>query len=206
MTGTSMTRVKICGITRVEDALAAAAAGADAVGLVFAEQSSRRIGLDQGRRIARSLPPFVARVGLFMDAEAEFVRRVLEWVPLNILQFHGRESQRFCRQFGRPWMKALAMGGGQPDDPGDFDEADALLLDAHVPGQAGGSGEVFDWSIIPNMDRPWVLAGGLDPDNVAEACARLRPDAVDVSSGVEVRPGVKSDKLIDDFIKAVRHG
>jgi phosphoribosylanthranilate isomerase len=201
-----MIRVKICGITRLRDARAAAAAGADAVGLVFAEQSPRKVTLDQARRIARDLPPFVARVGLFMDADAEFVQRVLEWVPLNILQFHGRESQRFCRQFGRPWMKALAMGGDRPDDPDEFDEADALLLDAHAPGQAGGSGETFDWARAPELERPWVLAGGLDPSNVAEACQRLKPDAVDVSSGVEVRPGIKSDKLIHDFIKAVKHG
>src|SRR5699024_7742204 len=127
----------------------------------------------------------------------------LEQVPLDWLQFHGRENQDFCRQFGRPWMKALAMGGQRPDDPDDYDLADALLLDAHAPGQTGGSGRVFDWSSAPDVSRPWVLAGGLDPANVGKACARLEPDGVDVSSGVEVRPGVKSDKLIRDFIKAV---
>ncbi len=201
-----MTRVKVCGITRVEDALAAAAAGVDAIGLVFVEDTPRCIDFERARAICRSLPPFVNRVGLFMDAPAAKVTEALAHVPLDWLQFHGRESQDFCRQFGRPWIKALAMGGEHPDDPGEYDLADALLLDAHAPGQAGGSGRVFDWSSAPRIDRPWVLAGGLISDNVGEACARLKPDAVDVSSGVEVRPGVKSDKLIRDFIKAVKHG
>ncbi len=201
-----MIRVKICGITRIEDALAAADAGADAIGLVFAERSTRRLDAERARDICRALPPFITRVGLFMDTPRAEVEDTLERVPLDWLQFHGREGQDFCRHFGRPWMKALAMGGERPDDPGDFDQADALLLDAHAPGQAGGSGKRFDWARVPQVGRPWVLAGGLDPDNVGAACARLRPDAVDVSSGVEVRPGVKSDKLIRDFIKAVKHG
>lgn len=201
-----MIRVKICGITRVEDALAAADAGADAIGLVFAGKSPRCIDPDTARAICRALPPFVTRVGLFMDASAAEVARTLDQVPLDWLQFHGREDQDFCRQFGRPWMKALAMGGERPDDPADFERADALLLDAHAPGKAGGGGKTFDWKKVPRIERPWVLAGGLNPANVAEACARLAPDAVDVSSGVEVRPGVKSDKLIHDFIKAVKNG
>ena len=201
-----MIRVKICGITRIEDAQSAAAAGADAIGLVFAEGTPRQVDLDQARRIALSLPPFVSRVGLFMDADADRVERVLEWVPLDLLQFHGRETQRFCRRFGRPWMKALAMGGDQPDDPAAFDEADALLLDAHAPGQAGGSGHTFDWNRVPDVGNRWVLAGGLHPGNVADACRVLGPPAVDVSSGVESSPGVKSDKLIRDFIKAVKNG
>lgn len=201
-----MIRVKICGITRIEDALAAADAGADAIGLAFVEASPRCVDMQQAQAVCRALPPFVTRVGLFMDAPAEQVEATLAQVSLDWLQFHGRETQDFCRQFGRPWMKALAMGGERPDDPGKFDLADALLLDAHAPGQAGGGGTRFDWNRVPRIPRPWVLAGGLDPDNAGEACARLKPDAVDVSSGVEVRPGVKSDKLIRDFIKAVKHG
>lgn len=201
-----MIRIKICGITRIEDARSVAAAGADAIGLVFAEKSRRCINFATARDICRALPPFVTRVGLFMDTPAASVSETLDHVPLDWLQFHGRENQDFCRQFSRPWMKALAMGGGRPDDPADYDQADALLLDAHAPGQAGGSGETFDWARVPQLDRPWVLAGGLNPGNVAEACKLLKPDAVDVSSGVEVRPGVKSDKLIHDFIKAVKHG
>src|SRR5699024_3079005 len=194
-----MTRVKICGITSIEDALAAAAAGVDAIGLVFVEGTPRCIDFERARAICRALPPFVSRVGLFMDAPATAVTAALAQVPLDWLQFHGRESQGFCQQFGRPWMKALAMGGEHADDPDDYALADALLLDAHAPGQTGGSGKAFDWSRAPRVDRAWVLAGGLRPDNVREACARLEPHAVDVSSGVEVSPGVKSDKLIRDF-------
>lgn len=201
-----MIRVKICGITHVDHALAAASAGADAIGLVFADGSPRRIDAERAQAICRALPPFVNRVGLFMNAPAASVSSVLDRVDLDWLQFHGDEEAAFCAGFGRPWIRALAMGGDQPDDPGRFDAADALLLDAHGPGGAGGSGETFDWSRVPELRRPWILAGGLNPDNVAAACRQLAPDAVDVSSGVEVSPGVKSDKLIQAFIKAVRNG
>lgn len=201
-----MIRVKICGITQVDHALAAADAGADAIGLVFAEKSSRRIEAERAQAICRALPPFVNRVGLFMNASRASVDSVLERVDLDWLQFHGDEDAAFCAGFRRPWIRALAMGGDAPDDPAGFDAADALLLDAHAPGGAGGSGETFDWARVPRLDRPWILAGGLDPDNVAAACRQLGPDAVDVSSGVEVSPGIKSDKLIQAFIKAVRNG
>jgi len=201
-----MTRVKICGITRVDDALAAVRAGVDAIGLVFVQRSPRHVNIETARTICRALPPFVSRVGLFMDAEVERVQQVLDEVPLDWLQFHGREEAAFCRQFGRPWIKALAMGGDGMIDISAFEAADALLLDSHGAGAMGGSGETFDWRRVPSMKRPWVLAGGLHPGNVAEACRQLQPDAVDVSSGVEVRPGVKSDKLMDQFIKAVKHG
>ncbi len=201
-----MIRVKICGITCVEDALAAARAGADAVGLVFVGRSPRHVDIETAHAICRALPPFLNRVGLFMDAEASRVWQVLDDVPLDWLQFHGGEDAAFCRQFSRPWIKALAMGENAAVDVASFDTADALLLDSHGAGAMGGSGETFDWTRVPNMKRPWVLAGGLHPGNVAEACRQLEPDAVDVSSGVEDRPGVKSDKLMDQFIKAVKHG
>lgn len=201
-----MIRVKVCGITRIEDALGAAAAGADAIGLVFWAGSSRFVDMETARAICRALPPLVSRVGLFMDAGAGEVETVLEQVGLDWLQFHGRESQSFCRRFGRPWIKALAMGGSRPDSADQYLEADALLLDAHAPGQAGGSGRSFDWNQVPALPRPWILAGGLTPQNVAGACAKLKPGAVDVSSGVEIRPGIKSDKLMTQFIQAVRHG
>lgn len=201
-----MIRIKICGVTRPEDAVAAAEAGADAIGLVFVAGSRRELDIEQAARICRNLPPFVARVGLFMDAGEARVREVLESVALNWLQFHGREAQDFCSRFSRPWIKAVAMGKGSALDSSGFDQADALLFDSHAPGQMGGSGETFDWAQVPDIDRPWILAGGLHPGNVAEACRRLRPDAVDVSSGVEASPGVKSDKLIRDFVKAVRNG
>ncbi len=201
-----MIRVKICGITRVDDALAAANAGADAIGLVFVGKSSRNVTMEQAAAICHALPPLVSRVGLFMDAGAGQIRTVLKQVPLNWLQFHGTETQSFCRQFQRPWIKALAMRDGQPPDINSFDQADALLLDAHAGSSLGGSGEVFDWSQIPAMPRPWLLAGGLRPDNVAAACRQARPDAVDVSSGVEARPGIKDANLVNQFIKAVKHG
>ncbi|MFP4207212.1 MAG: phosphoribosylanthranilate isomerase [Wenzhouxiangella sp.] len=200
-----MIRVKICGITSPEDALAAAAAGADAIGLVFVAASRRCVTTDQARAICRALPPFISRVGLFMDAPPSQLAAVLEQVPLDTLQFHGAESAEYGHSFGRPWIKALAMGGTELPDWEAFSAADALLLDSHGGGKLGGSGESFDWSRVPELGRPWILAGGLAPDNVAEACRRLRPDAVDVSSGVEIRPGIKDHKRMHEFIKAVRH-
>lgn len=201
-----MIRVKICGITRVEDGLAAARAGADAIGLVFVPRSARCVSAEQAVAICRALPPLISRVGLFMNCDTALVEEILKQVPLNWLQFHGNESPAFCQQFQRPWIKALAMRAGQPPDMRPFDQADALLLDAHAGSDLGGSGEVFDWSQIPSMPRPWVLAGGLRPDNVAAACRQARPDAVDVSSGVETLPGIKDDNLVSQFIKAVKHG
>jgi phosphoribosylanthranilate isomerase len=198
-------RVKICGITRIEDALAAADAGVDAIGLVFVGRSRRAVDPAAAQAICRALPPFVSRVGLFMNADADQVRQVLDAVGLDWLQFHGDESQGYCRQFGRPWIKALAMSGPQPPDPSAHDLADALLLDSHGGGNLGGSGEVFDWSRVPALTRPWILAGGLHPGNVAEAVARLKPDGVDVSSGVERSPGIKDVNLINLFIKAVKN-
>ncbi len=201
-----MIRVKICGITRAEDAAAASAAGADAIGLVFVSRSARNVDFDQAAAIARSLPPFVTRVGLFMDSDAEFIRQALASVPLDWLQFHGREPEDFCRQFQRPWIKAIAMAGTDGNIAADYGQADALLLDAHAAGELGGSGKTFDWGRIPVLARPWILAGGLRPDNVAAACRQLRPHGIDVSSGVETRPGIKDGKLMSEFIKAARHG
>lgn len=200
-----MTRVKICGITTIEDAAQAAAAGADAIGLVLVEASRRCVSVQQARAICRALPPFVTRVGLFMDASPAQVEAVLEQVPLDCLQFHGNESAAYCASFGRPWFKALAMGGAEPPDWEAFAKADALLLDSHGGGKLGGTGKTFDWDQVPVLERPWILAGGLNPANVATACRRLRPDAVDVSSGVEIRPGIKDHKAMNKFIEAVRN-
>lgn len=200
-----MIRIKICGITTVQDGLAAALAGADAIGLVFVPASRRSVSIDQARRICRALPPFVSRVGLFMDADPLRVEEVLAGVPLDCLQFHGSERARDCQAFGRPWIKALAMGRDESPDWKAYAGADALLLDSHGNGKLGGSGTVFDWNRVPALDRPWILAGGLHPGNVAEACRQLHPDAVDVSSGVEIRPGIKDHNALDEFIKAVRH-
>ncbi len=200
-----MIRIKICGVTTPSDALAAAAAGADAVGLVFVAQSARCVDIPTAAEIASCLPPFVNRVGLFMDHSPAEIERVLTGVALDTLQFHGGESPAECAAFGRPWIKALAMGSEALPDWDQWLDAQALLLDSHGGGKLGGSGRPFDWSRVPALARPWILAGGLGPDNVAEACRQLRPDAVDVSSGVEKSPGIKDHRLMQEFIKAARN-
>ena len=200
------TRVKICGITRIEDALVAAQAGADAIGLVFAQASPRCVSVAEAAAICRALPPFVSVVGLFVDADAAQVTQALGRVPLDLLQFHGSETPQFCRQFNRPYIKAIAMREGIDVHAEDraFADAAGLLLDAHVAGLSGGSGKTFDWSRVPRgLARPIVLAGGLTPGNVADAIRQVRPYAVDVSSGVEQARGVKDAGKIAAFIEAV---
>lgn len=200
-------RVKICGITRVEDALAAAAAGADAIGLVFYAKSPRAVDIEQAREILAALPPFVTSVGLFVDAERSELERILASVPLDLLQFHGDESVQQCEAFGRPYIKALRVKAG--DDIAAqvacYHSAQGILLDAYVEGVPGGTGEAFDWSLIPQaLSKPLILAGGLRPDNVAEAVSRVRPYAVDVSGGVEASKGVKDVEKVGAFIRAAR--
>lgn len=200
-------RVKICGITRVEDALAAAAAGADAIGLVFYAKSPRAVDIEQARAILAALPPFVTSVGLFVDAERSELERILASVPLDLLQFHGDESVQQCEAFGRPYIKALRVKAG--DDiaaqVARYPSAQGILLDAYVEGVPGGTGEAFDWSLIPQtLSKLLILAGGLRPDNVAEAVSRVRPYAVDVSGGVEASKGVKDVEKVGAFIRAAR--
>ncbi|MFD3300846.1 phosphoribosylanthranilate isomerase [Aquipseudomonas alcaligenes] len=200
-------RVKICGITRVEDALAAAAAGADAIGLVFYAKSPRAVDIEQAREILAVLPPFVTSVGLFVDAERSELERILASVPLDLLQFHGDESVQQCEAFGRPYIKALRVKAG--DDiaaqVARYPSAQGILLDAYVEGVPGGTGEAFDWSLIPQaLSKPLILAGGLRLDNVAEAVSRVRPYAVDVSGGVEASKGVKDVEKVSAFIRAAR--
>lgn len=205
------TRVKICGITRAEDALAAVAAGADAIGLVFEQSSPRCVTLDQARAIVAVLPPYVTPVALFVNAEPERIENVLNRVGVNLLQFHGDETPDQCRRFGRPYVKAVRMREGV--DPhayaSDFADAAGLLLDTYAHGPAGGTGETFDWARVPrDVAKPVILAGGLTPDNVREAIMAVGPHAVDVSSGVERSKGVKDAAKIAAFIAAVRscHG
>ena len=201
------TRVKVCGITRTEDALHAAAEGVDAIGLVFYPKSPRFVSASQAAVICRRLPAFVTSVALFKDADAETVQQVLEQVPVDLLQFHGSESADFCRQFGRPYIKALGMAGESvvPKRVEAYHDARGLLLDGHAPGAAGGSGESFEWSLIPaDVDYPLILAGGLDAANVAEAIKIVRPYAVDVSSGVESGKGIKDAALVTAFMNRVR--
>lgn len=202
-----ITKVKICGITRLEDADAVVAAGADALGMNFAEVSPRRIGLDQARRIAEHVSGAVCRVGLFVDASADEVRRVLDALALDVLQFHGRESGAWCAQFGLPYWKAVRMQGvlDMAALEAEHAHAQALLLDAYVPNQPGGTGVRFDWALWPQHSRlPLILAGGLNPDNVGDAVRRLRPWGVDVSGGVEGgRPGIKDADRIRRFVAEV---
>lgn len=203
----SRVRVKICGITRLEDALQAVNAGADAIGLVFHRDSPRAVTDESARSIAGALPPFVSRTGLFMNADAEFVRSTLASVPLDLLQFHGDEPPAYCRGFGRPYLKAIPMSGGVDLAALERQYADAaaLLLDAHSPGGSGGTGRTFDWGLVPRVRRlPVILAGGLTAENVAEAIRRVQPWAVDVSGGVEAAKGIKDPARVTAFIEAVR--
>lgn len=201
------TRIKICGITTVADGIAAAEAGADAVGFVFYPKSPRYIEPVRAAEIVAALPPFVTTVGLFVNAAPEFVNETLAVAPLNLLQFHGDESETYCRQFDRPYIRAARV---RPEldliqYAASFSSAQAILLDAYVEGYGGG-GHAFDWNLIPTeLARPIVLSGGLTVDNVTEAVRRVRPAAVDVSSGVEISKGVKDHAKIAAFIAGVRN-
>ena len=203
------TRIKLCGMTRVDDALAAARLGADAIGLIFAAASPRRVDAGQAAAIARAMPPFVTRVALFLDQPADEIEQVLATVPIDLLQFHGREEAAFCRRFHRPWIKVVPML--DVDDVGAFaaryPDAAGFLLDSHRAGAAGGTGTTFDWDrALAALDRPLLLAGGLTPANVYEAVTRVRPWAVDASSGVESSPGIKDHARMKAFIDEVRRG
>ena len=201
------TAVKICGVTRTEDALAAAHLGAHAIGLVFYAPSPRYIAPDAAARIVRELPPFVTPVGLFVDASEDEVRDITSRVGIQLIQFHGSETPEFCARFAMPWMKAVRVRPGVDllQYARDFHGAQALLLDAWQEGLHGGTGATFDWALIPpSLPLPVVLSGGLNPDNVAAAVRAVRPWAVDVSSGVEASKGIKDADKIAAFISGVR--
>lgn len=204
----SIPRVKICGITSPATAAFTAAAGADAMGIVFYENSPRHVGdIELAREIALAAGPFVTVVGLFVDASRGQVERVLKRVPLGMLQFHGHEDEAFCASLDRPYIKALRMKPGLDVArvAAGFDSACGLLLDAYTPGVPGGTGATFDWSSIPSgLARPLILAGGLNVDNIAHAVQRVKPWAVDVSGGVESAPGVKSCQLVSEFIRRAK--
>ena len=200
------TRVKICGITRVEDALAAVAHGCDAIGLVFYEKSPRHVPEKRAAEIVAALPPFVSAVGLFVDAPADRVRAVLGTVHLDMLQFHGDESPAYCAQFGVPYLKAVRV---RPETnlvqyATDYAGAKALLLDTFAEGVPGGTGQTFDWRLIPKtLSRPVILAGGLTAANVADAIRGVLPYGVDVSGGVEREKGIKDADKIAAFMRGV---
>lgn len=201
------TRIKICGLREPAHARLAAEAGADAVGLVFHDASPRNVTLDEARAVSEVLPPFVMAVGLFVDAPRALIEAALAAVPLDLLQFHGDEPPEFCASFPIPFLKAIRMGPGTDlvEWAHRFSRAKALLLDAHVPGQPGGTGHTFDWGSVPgNLPLPIVLSGGLDAANVGRAMREVKPWAVDVSSGVEARRGTKDPQMILDFIRSVR--
>jgi phosphoribosylanthranilate isomerase len=202
-----MTRIKCCGMTRVEDALLAAELGVDAIGVVLTAHSKRQVSLAQARAIVEAMPPFVTTVALCMDDEANFVQEIIDTVRPSMLQFHGNESDEWCKQFGQPYLKAIAMGAGAAAlyQLHDHPHAAGLLLDGHGLGEPGGSGKSFDWSLMPrDLKQPLILAGGLNATNVAAAIRVAKPWAVDVSSGIESAPGVKDHGKLRDFVAAVR--
>jgi phosphoribosylanthranilate isomerase len=199
------TRVKICGITRVADALDAIALGADALGFVFYASSPRAVSAQTAQNIVAQLPPFVSTVGLFVDATPQEVQNVLAQVPLSLLQFHGDETNEYCQQFGVPWIKALRM---EPDSDilakiAQYPNAQGILLDAWHPHLKGGTGQTFDWRHWPHSDKALILAGGLTPENVTEAIHFTKPYAVDVSGGVEASKGIKEFTLLQAFMAGV---
>lgn len=200
------TRIKICGLTQVEAALHAAYAGADAIGLVFYPPSPRHVEIAQAREIAQALPAFVSSVALFVDANVAAVQAVIEQVRPSLLQFHGDESPAYCRQFNLPYIKAVRVRAGLDlvQYATRFDDAQGILLDAFVPGEAGGTGHKFDWALIPpTLPLPLILSGGLDTQNVAAAIRQTQPWAVDVSSGVEISKGIKDAAKVVQFIQEV---
>ena len=200
------TRIKFCGMTRVEDVVSAVSLGVHALGFVFCSDSPRAVDAITANKLMENCPPFITRVGLFMDQEASTINDILASVPLDVLQFHGQELEQFCISFGRPYIKSIAMG----EEIGSaklysYASASALLLDSNKLGQPGGSGELFDWRAIPaNIDKPIILAGGLDASNVTAAISAVRPYAVDVSSGIESSKGVKDPNKMSQFVTSVR--
>jgi phosphoribosylanthranilate isomerase len=203
----SVVRSKICGITRIEDALIAAEAGADAIGLVFYAKSPRAVSVQQARAIIAALPPFVTTVGLFVDASRDELNAILEVVPLDLLQFHGDESPAACDGFSRPYIKALRVRPREDVaariEP--YGNASGILLDTYVHGVPGGTGQAFDWALVPQgLNTPIILAGGLTSENVRSAIKQVRPYAVDVSGGVEASKGIKDAEKVRAFVRAVK--
>ena len=216
MNNSPQIRTKICGITSTEDALNVCNAGADALGLVFYAKSPRNVSSEQALNICNAIPPFVTTVGLFLDAPKDFVDDILKSVPLDLLQFHGSESPEYCTSFNRPYIKAVGMKEFLEEKDGDveasfkryadqYPDAKGFLVDSHGAGKAGGTGETFNWEKIPQAyDKPIILAGGLNPENIAEAIQSSPMYGVDLSSGVESAPGVKDKTKIEKLMKTIR--
>lgn len=201
------TRIKFCGFTRPGDVRLAVELGIDAIGFVFAAMSPRRLPVAQIDGMRAAVPPLVDVVALFMDASGSEVLDVVRALRPSLLQFHGRESDAFCRGFGLPFLKTLAMGPGAPDPSVEakrYPSAAAFLLDGHAPGESGGRGQGFDWNSVPALNRPVFLAGGLNTGNLGEAIRTVRPFAVDVASGIESAPGIKDGARMQQFVEEVR--
>lgn len=200
-------RIKICGLTRQQDVQDAVAAGADALGFVLYAPSPRAVTAQQAAQLLQSVPAFVTTVALFVNESAEEIKRVLSICPFDLLQFHGDESADFCRQFNRPYMKAIRVRRASDieDAVHQYPDSKALLLDAYVENLPGGTGQAFDWRLIPQLSVPWVLAGGLKANNVAAAINQVQPFAVDISGGVEASKGIKDRQKIQEFISEVRN-
>lgn len=201
------TRVKICGITRIEDAQAAVRQGADAIGLVFYAPSPRAVEIEQAREIIASLPAFVCKVALLVDADSRYVRQLLDALSIDLLQFHGNESPAFCEQFGRSYIKAVRMSEDVALESVavQYASASGLLLDSYQPGVPGGTGHAFDWQRLAGVEltAPLILAGGLHADNITQAIQTVHPYAVDTSSGVEQGKGIKDEEKIKAFMSGV---
>ena len=203
------TRIKFCGMTRLQDVQTAVELGVDALGFVFVKDSPRYIEIHDAHRLSKSIPPSVNLVGLFMNPESSHVYEVLKHINLNYLQFHGQEDEAFCKQFNQPYLKSIAMGSdiSISEYCRKYPSATAFLLDSHVEGQMGGSGESFTWNPLPDdLDRPIILAGGLTAENVADAISVVQPYAVDVSSGIEASKGIKDPVKMRQFVKEVKNG
>lgn len=204
---TQKTRVKICGITRTEDALLSESCGADALGFVFVKASKRFIEPEVAKTISDEIAPFIIRVGLFLDASVSEIEHAFKIMPGLLPQFHGRETAEECDRFGVPYLKAIGLGAGMPspEELAAYKNASAFLFDSNEPGQLGGTGHVFDWQKLDqNVGKPVILAGGLNPDNVGTAIEQIKPYAIDVSSGVEASKGIKDHAAVRAFMANIR--
>jgi len=203
-------RVKICGITSIDDAQEVCSAGVDAIGLVFYEKSPRNVSTQQAAKICASLPPFVSSVGLFLDASAKFVNSVLASVPIDLLQFHGSESPEYCASFNHPYIKVIGMKDVSSLEmfhavARQYPDAKGFLVDSHAAGKAGGTGKTFEWKTVPlEYDKPIILAGGLNPENIADAICQAPVYGYDLSSGVESKPGIKDRQKIIHLMNEVK--
>ncbi|MFT7186217.1 MAG: phosphoribosylanthranilate isomerase [Pseudohongiellaceae bacterium] len=199
-------RTKICGVTRVEDALCAANSGADAIGLVFYAPSPRNVSIEQAQKICAALPPFVTVVALFVDEQRKVIEQVCQALPIDLLQFHGGESEKDCLGFTVPYIKAIRVRSDSDvrTAEAEYKSAQAILVDTYKKGVAGGTGALFDWSLLPaEHNKPLILAGGLTPENIRKAIQTVQPYAVDISGGVELEKNIKDHEKISQFIKEV---